>query len=274
MNAQLQKSVSFLRSQITSPPNIAIVLGSGLGDFAQQIKNPIILQTADIPHYPVSTVPGHAGKILFGSIESAHRSSSQLMVFQGRVHFYECEDVQKVVFPIRVAAELGIKNVIITNAAGGINRNFEAGTLMFIRDYINLTGENPLIGMKMSDTSTVPDILSNLNPDLLHRAKSIALKHGIVTTEGVYCWTKGPSYETSAEIQMMESFGADAVGMSTVPEIMVAHQYDMNVLGISCITNMATGISPTKLSHNEVTETANKVKTDFTKLITEIIFSI
>jgi len=277
MNTQLQESVKFIRTKITSTPKIAVVLGSGLGDFAQQIKNSIIIATSEIPHYPVSTVPGHAGKIIFGRLENGNKQSEQLIVFQGRVHLYESNDIQKVVYPIKLAAELGVQQLIVTNAAGGINRNFDSGTLMFIRDYINLTGENPLIGTKMSDTSKLSDISRKnppLSPSLLNKAKSIAEKNGLSTKEGVYCWTKGPSYETAAEIRMMASMGADAVGMSTVSEIMVAHNYGIEILGISCITNMATGISLTKLNHEEVTETANRVKNDFTKLVNGIIFEM
>ena len=137
MNTQLQESVKFIRTKITSTPKIAVVLGSGLGDFAQQIKNPIIIATSEIPHYPVSTVPGHAGKIIFGKLENKIKQSQELIVFQGRVHLYESNDIQKVVYPIKLAAELGVQQLIVTNAAGGINRNFDSGTLMFIRDYIN-----------------------------------------------------------------------------------------------------------------------------------------
>lgn len=270
----LDQSVTFLRSRSSIKPKIAVVLGSGLGDFAQQIVTPISVPTAEIPEYPVSTVHGHAGKIIFGTIGSGGRTSAPLIVFQGRVHLYESNDVQKVVHPIRVAAALGAEYLIVTNAAGGMNRLFDAGTLMFIRDYINLTGENPLIGA--GDLNAVLHSRKEpaMSPSLLEHGRAVALKHGIKTKEGVYCWTKGPTYETAAEIRMMTSIGADAVGMSTVPEIMVAHQLGMKILGISCITNMATGISPTKLSHDEVTETANRVKSDFTRLVSEIILEL
>lgn len=274
MNTQLQESVNYLRSKSNTTPKIALVLGSGLGDFAQQIKNPITIPTTEIPHYPISTVQGHAGKIIFGKLENGDKQSADLIVFQGRVHLYESNDVQKVVYPIKIAAELGAQQLIVTNAAGGINRNFDSGTLMFIRDYINLTGENPLIGLANLAKASNLRKVDTLNRELLNKAKAIAIKNGILTKEGVYCWTKGPTYETVAEIRMMETIGADAVGMSTVPEIIVAHNYGMEILGISCITNMATGISPTKLSHEEVTETANRVKNDFTKLVYEIIFEM
>ncbi len=270
----LEESVSYLKSKTTKSPKIAVVLGSGLGDFAKQIKEPITISTGDIPNYPVSTVPGHAGKIFFGTLVSGGRTSAELIVFQGRVHLYESNDVKKVVHPIQVAAGVGAEYLIVTNAAGGINRLFDSGTLMFIRDYINLTGENPLIGN--SDLNSVLHSRKEpaMSPSLLEKGRATALKHGIKTKEGVYCWTKGPTYETAAEIRMMATLGADAVGMSTVPEIIVAHQLGMKILGISCITNMATGISPKKLSHEEVTETANRVKNDFTKLVSEIILEI
>jgi len=274
MNTYLEESISYLQSKISAKPKIAVVLGSGLGDFAKQIKNPITIHTSEIPHYPVSTVPGHAGKIIFGKLENGGRQSVELIVFQGRVHLYESNDIQKVVYPIRIAAELGSEQLIVTNAAGGVNRNFESGTLMFIRDYINLTGENPLIGTKDLNNTISLRKSPHLSPSMLNKAKLIAEKNRISTKEGVYCWTKGPTYETAAEIRMMATIGADAVGMSTVPEIIVAHNYGIEILGISCITNMATGISLTKLNHEEVTETANRVKNDFTKLVNEIIFEM
>ncbi|MFA6467540.1 MAG: purine-nucleoside phosphorylase [Bacteroidota bacterium] len=270
----LQESASFCQSKSSIKPALAVVLGSGLGDFADLIKDPIVIPTSQIPHYPVSTVQGHAGKIIFGSLEWNGKRSIPLIVFQGRVHLYESNDIQKVIYPIRLASALGAEKVIITNAAGGINRQFDSGTLMFIRDYINLTGENPLIGMDGVEKSAGTRKGLPMNPELLIKAKSIAIQSGIETKEGVYCWTKGPTYETAAEIRMMATMGADAVGMSTVPEIIAAHHLGMKILGISCITNMATGISPTKLSHDEVTETANRVKQDFTQLVSEIIFGL
>ncbi len=271
---QFNQSIEYLKSKSSAKPKIAVVLGSGLGDFAEQIKNPVTVPTAAIPNYPVSTVQGHAGKIHFGKIELSGNQSAELIVFQGRVHFYECNDLPKVVYPIRVAAALGAEILFVTNAAGGINRQFESGTLMFIKDYINLTGEHPLIG-----SANIPEIQKRRNDEqldstLLSNAKRIAAEEKIAAKEGVYLWTKGPSYESAAEIRMMGLMGADAVGMSTVPEIIMANQLGMKVLGISCITNMATGISPTKLSHEEVTETANRVKTDFTKLVSSILMNI
>ncbi len=280
MNSQLLESVSFIKSKITNTPKIALILGSGLGDFGNQLVNKTTIDAKEIPYYPISTVSGHAGKLHFGLLEKNKRQSTELLCFQGRVHFYECNNIHHVVYPINVAIALGVKTLIVTNAAGGINRNFSSGVLMFIRDYINLTGENPLIGN--SDPTLIPSPLrgglgrggSYFDEQLLENAKSVALKNNISTKEGVYCWTKGPTYESAAEIRMMTTMGADAVGMSTVPEVIVAINNGVKVLGISCITNMATGISATKLSHEEVTETANRVKNDFTKLISEIIFEM
>jgi purine-nucleoside phosphorylase len=270
----LQDSLNYLRTRTASKPKIAVVLGSGLGDFANLISSPVVIPTAEIPNYPVSTVHGHAGRIIFGRLEETGMSSAELVVFQGRVHLYESNDISKVVHPIRVAAGLGAEYLLVTNAAGGINRLFDAGTLMFIRDFINLTGENPLIGNDGINSILHHREGPSMDAGLLERARDIAVQNGIATKVGVYCWTKGPTYETASEIRMMGTIGADAVGMSTVPEIMVAHQLGMKVLGISCITNMATGISATKLSHAEVTETANRVKHDFTTLVSRIIFAI
>ncbi|HLP17282.1 MAG TPA: purine-nucleoside phosphorylase [Bacteroidota bacterium] len=271
MNTNLQESVSYIRTRTTAVPKIALVLGSGLGDFGDHLTGTIALSANEIPHYPTSSVQGHAGRLLFGMLENGGRRSAQLVVFQGRVHFYECADLHKVVYPIHVAQALGAELLLVTNAAGGINRLFTPGDLMFIRDYINFTGENPLVGE--------PDVLLRRNvpsfdPGLLAMAKRVAETNRIQTREGVYCWTKGPTYETAAEIRMMTAAGADAVGMSTAPEVMVAAQCGMKTLGISCITNMATGISKEKLSHVEVTETANMVKKNFTKLLTEILFEL
>lgn len=271
MTIKLTEAVDYIRSRAPHTPTIALVLGSGLGDFGDHLSDPISIAAAEIPHYPTSSVSGHAGRILFGTLQDGARKTAQLVVFQGRVHFYECSDLGKVVFPIRVARALGAKTLFVTNAAGGVNRMFEPGDLMFIRDYINMTGENPLIGMPEAMTNIVRP---SFDKELLSIAEQVALRHSIPTKEGVYCWTKGPTYETAAEIRMMAGVGADAVGMSTVPEVMAAAQIGMRTLGISCITNMATGISEGKLSHAEVTETANTVKAHFTTLLTEILFAL
>ncbi|MFA6541440.1 MAG: purine-nucleoside phosphorylase [Bacteroidota bacterium] len=277
MPIHLQESVSYILSKISATPKIALVLGSGLGDFGSLVKNPIIIPTKEIPNFPISTVQGHAGRLIFGKIEFEGAESPELLIFQGRIHFYECNDLNKVIYPVQIAHALGCETFFATNAAGGINRQFDEGTLMFIKDYINLTGENPLIHIPNRPFASVESPgfrKESFNTELLRKVKSIALTQKIRTKEGVYCWTKGPSYESGAEIRMMDLFGADAVGMSTVPEVIVANHFGMKVLGISCITNMGTGISPNKLSHDEVTETANRVKNDFTKLVSAILVHI
>lgn len=267
----LNATLKYIKSKITVEPTIGVVLGSGLGDFAEQVTNPVVIPTVEIPNYPVSTVQGHSGRLIFGTIEDGVRRSQQLLVFQGRVHFYESNSLERVVYPIDVANELGITTLLITNAAGGINRQFSPGDLMLIRDYINLTFENPLVGKAIKASERLGGYFDDT---LLLLAKNVARDLHIPVKEGVYCWTKGPTYETAAEIRMMEKLGADAVGMSTVPEVMKAVHYGIKVLGISCITNMATGITGEKLSHDEVTDTANRVKNDFTRLVKEIILTL
>lgn len=273
----LHASLSYIRSKISSHPKIALVLGSGLGDFCSLVKNPIIIPTKEIPNFPISTVQGHAGRLIFGKIEFGGLESPELLIFQGRIHFYECNDLNKVIYPVQIAHALGCEIFFATNAAGGINRQFDEGTLMFIKDYINVTSESPLVAAADNTISSSDAARPRKDPfdtELLNKVKSISLAQKIKTKEGVYCWTKGPSYESSAEIRMMDLIGADAVGMSTVPEVIVANHLGMRVLGISCITNMGTGISPNKLSHAEVTETANRVKNDFTKLVSAILVQI
>lgn len=275
MNADYQShidaSVEYIKSKISTRPTIGVVLGSGLGEFGNQLIDKVSIDTRSIPHYPISSVVGHAGKLLFGKIRSGVDTSADLLVFQGRIHFYESNDTEIVVYPIEVAHRIGITRLIVTNAAGGINRQLSPGDLMFIKDYINATFESPLIGKKTNETSRGRPPFSQ---ELLLKAKSIALKNNIPFKEGVYCWTKGPMYESAAEIRMMAHLGADAVGMSTVPEVIVAANYGMDVLGISCVTNLATGLSSDKLNHAEVTEVANRVKSNFTRLLTEIVLKI
>ncbi len=268
---QVAASVQYIKSKIDVWPAIGVILGSGLGDFAGALVDKTSLETKDIPHYPVSSVEGHAGRLLFGKITSEHQSSSDLMVFQGRIHFYECNDAKTVAYPIEVAHRMGIKKIIITNAAGGVSEQFMPGDLMFIKDYINLSFENPLNG-NVSDEARA--CRPGFSRELLAKAKSIALENRIPFKEGVYCWTKGPSYESSAEIRMMRAWGVDAVGMSTVPEVIVAARYGIDALGISCITNFATGLTTEKLAHAEVTEVANRVKHHFTKLLSKVILQL
>jgi purine-nucleoside phosphorylase len=269
--SHIAASVEYIRSKMSTRPTIGVVLGSGLGDFGDQLIDKVSIDTKSIPHYPVSSVVGHAGKLLFGKIRSGNETSADLMVFQGRIHFYESNDTDIVVYPIEIAHRIGIKTLIVTNAAGGINQQLSPGDLMFINDYINATFESPLVGKKADKVGRGQPPFS---PELLLKAKSIALENKIPFKEGVYCWTKGPMYESAAEIRMMGKMGADAVGMSTVPEVIVAAKYGMEVLGISCVTNLATGLSNDKLNHAEVTEVANRVKHNFTELVSKIVLRL
>ncbi len=270
-DGRIAASVQYIKSKIDVHPKIGVILGSGLGDFGEMLVDKTSIDAKDIPHYPVSSVEGHAGRLLFGKIKSDNQSTSHLMVFQGRIHFYESNDARAVVYPIEVAYRLGVKTIIVTNAAGGVNQEFIPGDLMFIKDYMNLTFENPLNGSVSDEVRTCRPTFSR---ELLAKAKSIALENRIPFKEGVYCWTKGPSYESAAEIRMMGAWGADAVGMSTVPEVIVAASYGIEVLGISCITNFATGLTSEKLAHAEVTEVAGKVKHNFTELVSKIVLQL
>jgi len=274
-NLKLEKAVSFLTSRITRMPKIAVVLGSGLGDFASHIKDPIEIRSSDIPFYPASSVAGHDGQLIFGTLQSNGRESLPLLVFKGRVHFYESGDLATTTFPVRVANKLGCKSLLVTNAAGGINPAFAEGDLMLIEDFINLTFLNPHQPEKAAEltpfhrgNSTPPDdrITQHIN--------SAAHKLGMKLQRGTYCWLKGPSYETKAEIEMLRRIGADAVGMSTVPELILASELGMRVGAISLISNMAAGLGIGRLSHEEVAETANRVKEILRALLEETILQI
>jgi len=270
ITTQIKQSARYIKSKILMQPRIAVILGSGLGDFAETFSSKKIIETASIPHYPRSTVEGHRGKLVFGKLDRL-----PLLAFQGRVHFYESGNIETVVYPIRVAHALGIKTLIITNAAGGVNRSFAAGDLMLITDQINLTFENPLANLQLSATAFRADRNLRLYDGGLQRIIiKVAKKNKIALQSGVYCGVKGPSYETAAEIEMVRRIGGDAVGMSTVNEVSLATALGMRVAGISCITNLATGITNDKLSHDEVTEVANRVKQTFTNLLQGIIKNI
>ena len=271
LEQNIQDSVAAIRNVVSRNPKVGIVLGSGLGDFGDTLNDRVAINTSDITHYPISSVPGHAGRLVFGTLFADGKKSQELLAFQGRIHFYECNNIEKVIYPIQIAAALGIEILILTNAAGGINKAFRPGDLMLIRDFVNLTMENPLRGIAASRSASAQE---GLDPNLLTLARRIAVENGIPIQEGVYCWTKGPSYESAAEIRMMSGAGADAVGMSTMPEVMVAAQHNIKVLGISCITNLATGLSTSKLDHREVTDVANRVKANFTALLSKIILAL
>lgn len=245
----------------------AIVLGSGLGVFADDLPGAVYLDYADIPHFHSSTVVGHAGRLVVG--EPAEGLTTACM--QGRFHYYEGHAMQTVVFPVRTLRQLGAEFLIVTNAAGGINPDFKPGTLMLIEDHLNLMGDNPLKGANHDFLGPrFPDMSEAYSADLRKIARDVAAQEGFELKSGVYAGLSGPTYETPAEIRMLRAMGADAVGMSTVPEVIAANHMGMAVLGISCITNLAAGISPHKLSHQEVIETTEQVKARFVSLLNGI----
>jgi purine-nucleoside phosphorylase len=266
---QLHESHDYISSRLKINPKIAIILGSGLGEFAESLSEKVILSAVDIPHYPGSTVAGHQGKLVFGFQEDV-----PLMAVQGRTHYYEGLPFFKVTWTVRLMAEMGISILIVTNAAGGINPSYLPGDLMLIRDHINLMFGNPLIGSPdvMSSTS---DVRTNMYDDeLCHLMENSAEVLSIPLRNGVLLATSGPSYETVSEIKMAGKFGADAVSMSTIPEVIMANFLGIRTVGISLITNMATGISVAILNHTDVTSMANRNKLKFQKLVSEAIKQI
>ncbi len=247
--------------------DIAVVLGSGLGDYAERLTDAETLPYLEIPNFPVSTVEGHAGNWHAGTL-----FGKRVYLMQGRFHAYEGYRMEEVTLPIRVMAKLGVKTLILTNAAGGINTSFPQGCLMLIDDVINLSGRNPLIGPNLKEFGPrFPDMTYALDPGLKMLAKETAQQLDIPLQQGVYCWLTGPSYETPAEIRALRILGADAVGMSTVPEIIVGRHSGMKVLGLSCITNMAAGIMEKELDMYEVIEAGKRVKHIFAALVDGII---
>lgn len=244
-------------------PKLGVILGSGLGEFADTLERAVAIDYRELPDFPTSSVVGHAGRLVLG-----FRGQVPVVVMQGRVHFYEGYQPWQVAFPARVLCRLGVTHLTVTNAAGGINAGFAVGDLMAITDHLNLAGHNPLIGPNDDRLGPrFPDMSHAYDPAYLRVLKAVAQREGISLKEGVYVSLAGPSYETPAEIRMLRTLGADAVGMSTVPEVIVAAHMGVKVTGVSCITNLAAGISQQKLSHDEVAETANRVKGTFMRLL-------
>ncbi|MFB6465932.1 purine-nucleoside phosphorylase [Cytobacillus sp. Hz8] len=268
--AQVQNAANFLKNKFEQPPKIGLILGSGLGVLGDEIENSVKIPYREIPDFPVSTVEGHAGQLVFGDLNGI-----QVVAMQGRFHYYEGYSFDKVTFPVRVMKELGVETIIVTNAAGGVNESFSPGDLMLLSDHINNMGSNPLIGPNDPKFGVrFPDMSESYSKELRQIAKEIAQKLQIQIQEGVYVGNTGPTYETPAEIRMIRSWGGDAVGMSTVPEVIVARHSGMKVLGISCISNMAAGILDQPLNHEEVIETTGKVKVNFLKFVKELVKEI
>ncbi len=264
---KLQDAVEAVRRWSNDAPCLGIVLGSGLGPLADEVADGVVVPYTEIPHFPVSTAPGHAGRLVLGSLEGR-----PVFVMSGRVHLYEGYTPAQVVFGVRLMRRLGAETLLITNAAGGVNMGFSEGTLMLISDHINLTGQNPLIGPNDRTLGPrFPDMSDAYDKDLRDLARSAADRARIPVAEGVYLGLLGPNYETPAEIHMARLLGADAVGMSTVMEVIAANHLGMRVIGISCITNMAAGILPKKLTEGEVLETAQRVHDELARLVRGIV---
>lgn len=264
---QIREAAEYIRKQTAIVPEIGLILGSGLGVLGDLVEDAAAIPYGDIPYFPVSTVEGHAGELLVGKL-----AGRTVAMMRGRFHMYEGYGPELTAFPVRVMKALGVKTLVVTNAAGGVNTSFEPGDLMLITDHINLQGRNPLVGSNDNELGPrFPDMSEAYSKRLRALAAETAGEQGFALREGVYIGVLGPSYETPAEIRMMRTMGADAVGMSTVAEVIAARHSGIEVLGISCISNMAAGILDQPLSHQEVMETTERVKARFLGLVQGII---
>ena len=265
---QVQETAAFIRARASHvAPGVGIVLGSGLGSFAERLEQAVVLPYGDLPHFPHSSVPGHAGRLVMGFI-----GKTPVVAMQGRVHQYEGYTPEQVAFPARVLCALGIKSLVVTNAAGTVNEAFRPGDLMVITDHLNLSGWNPLTGPNDDRLGArFPDMTCAYSRSLRERLAASSSRTGVALREGVYAILSGPSYETPAEIRMLRTLGADAVGMSTVPEVLAARHMGVEVAGVSCITNMAAGISDRPLSHVDVADVAARVTERFSQLLMDFL---
>ncbi|PRR83315.1 purine-nucleoside phosphorylase [Clostridium vincentii] len=264
---KIQVSSDYILKNSNYSPQIGLILGSGLGSLVDLIENAEFFPYDELPNFPVSTVEGHAGRLVIGTLKG-----KTVVAMEGRFHYYEGYNMEEVTFPIRVMKLLGIKTIIVTNAAGAVNTGFKSGDLMVIKDHINVSGINPLIGKNLDNFGTrFPDMSNAYDKDLRKIVQNIAISLKLNIKQGIYAMMTGPTYETPAEVRMVRAIGADAVGMSTVPEVIVANHCGLKVIGISCLTNMAAGILDKPLNHNEVIETSNRVKNDFMSLMSSLI---
>jgi purine-nucleoside phosphorylase len=270
---QAQAAADFIRSKNTVQPRLGLILGSGLGDFASQVQNPVAIPYSEIPHFPQSTVAGHSGRLVLGTIAGV-----PVAVMQGRVHAYEGYSMHQVTFPTRVLGLLGINRLVVTNAAGGINTRYGQGAIVALSDHINLTGANaalgpnePRFGLTSSHGQRFFDMSAAYSPRLRTLARNEAARQGWTLDEGVYIAVLGPSYETPAEIRAFRTLGADLVGMSTVHEVIVARHMGIEVLGLSVVTNMAAGVLDQPINHEEVMQIGQRIAAQFTNLLTALI---
>ena len=267
---KVKEAKDYILSKTIIVPKIGLLLGSGLGTLADEVENPSIIEYKDIPNFPVSTVEGHAGQLVIGVLQN-----KAVVVMKGRFHYYEGYSMQEVTFPVRVMQAMGIQLLMVTNACGGLNPILYPGALMFINDHINFTGSNPLIGPNVPELGPrFPDMSSAYDKDLIQLSHKVAKKLSITTHEGVYIGISGPNYSSKAELRMCIGLGADVVGMSTVPEVIVARHGGTKVLGISCVTDMAIPDQLVSISHEEVMEVANKTKPKFINLVKGILHEV
>ncbi len=264
---KIREAVAYVGSRIRARPQVAVVLGSGLGGFVESLSSRAAIPYSEIPHFPRSSVEGHSGSLVAGTFQSV-----PLFVMAGRVHAYEGYTAEEVVFPVRVLGTLGVKTLVLTNAAGAVNTAFKPGELMILTDHVNFTGLNPLVGGEYADLGhRFTDMTEGYHGKLVAACEGSARRIGLNMRKGVYLGLLGPSFETPAEIRMFRTLGVDAVGMSTVLECIAANQMGVKVLGISCITNMAAGILPRKLDHKEVMEVGARVKSVIEELLAELV---
>jgi purine-nucleoside phosphorylase len=266
MYERIQKTASWLKDKMTSHPETAIILGTGLGELATEIENPVSIPYAEIPNFPVSTVEGHSGRLIFGQL-----GGKDIIAMEGRFHYYEGYSMQEVTFPVRVMYELGIRTLFVSNASGGTNPRFHVGTLMLIKDHINFLPEHPLRGKNFPTGPRFPSMEEAYDHELLALAREIAAEKGIEVDEGVYLATQGPTYETPSEYKMFRTFGADAVGMSTVPEVIVARHCGIKCFGISVISDMGVEGQIERVTHEDVQKAVNRVSHFMTDIMREMI---
>ena len=266
MLEKIQETATYLKGKISTHPETAIILGTGLGSLVHEITDKYEIDYKDIPHFPLSTVEGHSGKLIFGKL-----GDKDIMAMQGRFHYYEGYYMKEVTFPVRVMHALGIKTLFVSNAAGGMNPDFEIGDLMVITDHINFFPEHPLRGKNIPYGPRFPDMSEAYNKELINKADIIAAEKGIKLQHGIYIGTQGPTFETPAEYKMFHILGADAVGMSTVPEVIVANHCGINVFGISVITDLGVEGKIVEVSHEEVQKAADEAQPRMTTIMRELI---
>jgi len=264
---KIKETSDYIKGKIDFIPRVGLILGSGLGTLADEIENAVTIDYKDIPNFPVSTVAGHEGKLVLGKLEG-----KQVIAMQGRFHYYEGYSMQEVTFPVRVMKSLGIEMLLVTNACGGMNKELYPGALMIIEDHINFMGSNPLIGTNYDELGPrFPDMSHAYNKELIKLAEDVAQKLNIELKKGIYAAISGPYYFSKAELRMLRKIGGDTIGMSTVPEVIVANHTGIKVLGLSCVTDMAIADEIVSISHEEVMKVANETKPRFINLVKGII---